>query len=116
MKRLVRIVAATAFLGYSSALFAEAWLYKIDSMSATELDFAGAFDADAYDINDLGEIVGWASYNQVSPRALLYRNGTVTWVTDDYGSNYSWAQGINNHSEVVGYFRDPDSDDLEYFA
>jgi len=69
-------------------------------MWATELDFGGV-DAEAHDINDLNEIVGWVNdpgNNPELPRAMFYKNGTATWIMDQAGYYNTHAHGMNNGS------------------
>ncbi|MCC6906716.1 MAG: hypothetical protein IT430_02130 [Phycisphaerales bacterium] len=62
----------------------------------------------AFDINDLGEIVGYGYGVDAVLHALLWRNGNVT----DLGSLSnleSKAYGINEGGVIVGYSRMPDN-------
>ena len=110
MKAIIRTAAAALMLGYASASPAQLSVYVVEDMWATELDFGGA-DAEAHDINDLNEIVGWvndpANSNPDLPRAVFYKNGTVTWIKDQAGYYNTHAYGINNSSKVVGTYQDP---------
>jgi probable HAF family extracellular repeat protein len=64
-------------------------------------DFGGAYSS-AADINDLGQIVGWANtaINDGS-HAFLYSGGTLMDL-GTLGGNESSATAINNRGEVVG--------------
>jgi probable HAF family extracellular repeat protein len=56
----------------------------------------------AYDINDLGQIVGWVDVSgAVASRAFLYDGGAVTDLGTLGGTN-SYAYGVNNARQVVG--------------
>lgn len=52
--------------------------------------------ASARDINDLGQVVGFANNAQGVRRAVLYENGDVV----DLGQGEAW--GINNQGQIVG--------------
>ena len=102
----------------------------------------GGFEEDytsyAIDINEVGQIVGWASLEGGPFRSFIWENGVMTdlgvsglvtqindlgqavgqsgshaflWqdgVITDLGAldaDYSWATGINNHGQVVGYIQ-----------
>jgi hypothetical protein len=110
MKGIIRTAAVVLMLGYASVSSAQLSFYVVEDQWATELDFGGP-DAEAHDINDLNEIVGWvndaANNDAELPRAVFYKNGTVTWITDQYGYYNTHALGINNSSRVVGTYQDP---------
>jgi probable HAF family extracellular repeat protein len=58
----------------------------------------------ANDINDNGQIVGWAGYSsapQADSHAFLYSGGTMTDL-GTLGGQYACANGINNNGQVVG--------------
>ncbi|MCL4743699.1 MAG: hypothetical protein KJZ54_16000 [Phycisphaerales bacterium] len=64
-------------------------------------------DEGANDINALGEIVG-RSYNaQRITRPYLWRNGQMIDIGGEPTDQRGFAYGINNHTEVVGYFLSP---------
>jgi uncharacterized membrane protein len=109
MKAIIRTAAAALTLGYASASPAQLTVYAVEAMSAQELDFGGV-DAEAHDINDLNEVVGWVNdpgNNPELPRAVFYKNGTATWIMDQGGYYNTHAHGINNSSRVVGAYQDP---------
>jgi probable HAF family extracellular repeat protein len=75
--------------------------YEITNMTAVPLGTLGGDSSVANDINDHGEIVGWARNGGGLKRAFLYRNGVMHDIT--VGSmNTAEAHGINNSSKVVG--------------
>jgi probable HAF family extracellular repeat protein len=52
--------------------------------------------SDARDINEPGQVVG----DVPSPRAVMWKAGEMTVLSE----SYSYALGINNGGNVVGYF------------
>jgi len=56
----------------------------------------------AYAINDSGQVVGKAETASGAYHAFLYSNGTTTDLGTQVGSS-SFAHGINNSGELVGY-------------
>lgn len=109
MKAIIRTAAAALMLGYASVSPAQLSFYAVESMSASELDFGGV-DAEAHDINDLNEVVGWVNdpgNNPELPRGVFYKNGSATWITNQSGYYNTHAHGINNSSRVVGTYQDP---------
>ncbi len=64
-------------------------------------------DEGATDINERGEIVG-RSYNaQRVTRPYLWRNGQMIDIGGEPPDAWGFAYGINNLTEVVGYFSNP---------
>ncbi|HUB51097.1 MAG TPA: hypothetical protein VL986_02940 [Terracidiphilus sp.] len=65
--------------------------------------------SDAYKINDLGDVVG-VTYDSNGGHGFLYtsRNGKVT-LLDYPGAVDTYAWGINDFGEVVGWYEVPDS-------
>src|ERR1051325_10095174 len=61
-------------------------------------DQTGTCFSYAFDINDLGEIVGGGSGG-----AFLYSNHVMTNITP-FGSSQSYAYAVNNQSQAVGYY------------
>ena len=55
----------------------------------------------AFSINERGEIAGTSFVDGV--HAVVWRNRTVTDLGTLPGDNYTFALGINDHSEVVGF-------------
>lgn len=104
-----RVVAMALALGVSMPVLAQhgrpALYYQITSISPKPFTiFQGGGNSEARDINNLGEIVGWATTAggdvHAFKRALL--GATV-----DIGAGDIWhdtfAEAINDLSEVVGY-------------
>jgi probable HAF family extracellular repeat protein len=79
--------------------------YSITSIQAVELGtMGGGNESVANDINDRGEIVGWATNLIHNRRAFLYRNGAMQDIS--FGTTtVTEARGINNLTQVVGNFR-----------
>lgn len=78
--------------------------YEVVSISTKEFTiFPGSDAAEARDINNLGEIVGWATTSTGQTHAF---KRALLGSTIDLGAGYSWnetvAEGINDNSEVVG--------------
>jgi probable HAF family extracellular repeat protein len=67
--------------------------------SFTTFDVLGAAQTNAYDINNLGQIVGF--YGSDRLHGFLYNGGSFTTI-DVPGAQYSEAFGINNSGQIVG--------------
>lgn len=91
MKRLtILIVFSNLFL--SSLSFATQYeLINLGSLGGRSI---------AYDINNIGQIVGY-SQNNGYWNAFLYDNGTMTNL-GTLGGEQSWARGINDRGQIVG--------------
>ncbi len=61
----------------------------------------------AYDLNDLGEVVGTASAGARSRHAFRFRDGALEDL-GTFGGDRSVGRGINNYGEVVGRAQDED--------
>ncbi len=64
-------------------------------------------DEGANDINELGEIVGRSYNEQAVTRPYLWRNGQMIDIGGEPADLRGFAYGINNNTEVVGYFLSP---------
>lgn len=109
-------------LGVSSTALAQhgrpPMVYEVVSVSAKEMQiFPDGDEAEARDINNLGELVGWAA-TALSDRHAFKR--TLLGSTIDVGSANPWdetvAEGINDNSEVVGYWNQFGHDRPFYWA
>ena len=67
-----------------------------DHGKITDIGTLGGVGSVAYDINDNGDVVGWANTNTGAMDAFLYRNGVMT----DLGNGE--ALGINASGQIVG--------------
>ena len=74
-----------------------AWVWDVDN-GMRELVELGGSQTQAFDINDLGQIVGYSYDATGQDHALIWENNNFT----DIGSGR--AYGINNFTEVVGYY------------
>ena len=64
-------------------------------------------DEGANDINELGEIVGRSSNAQHITRPYLWRDGQMIDIGGEPTDAWGFANGINDFTEVVGYFSNP---------
>jgi len=78
------------------------WRYAISSIKVFDLGTMGGKESVANDINDKGEIVGWANLADGAQHAFLWRNGAMEDITP-FRETFSDARGINNFTSVVGY-------------
>lgn len=65
-------------------------------------DYAGAV---ARDVNDQGDVVGYVR-GETIPLAALWRDGQLQVLGAPPGGNWSEAEAINRHGQVVGYWQD----------
>ena len=80
-------------------------VYEVVSISAKDLQiFQGQYESEARDVNNKGEIVGWATtstgHKHAFKRALL---GSTIDLGSAYPTHNTYAEGINDSAEVVGY-------------
>jgi probable HAF family extracellular repeat protein len=80
--------------------------FYISDIEVVSLGTLGGDESVAKDINDKGEIVGWAEDHSGVRRAFLYRDGAMADITFGY-LTIAEAHGINNNTQVVGYFTAP---------
>jgi len=73
------------------------------TISPLYLGALGGSWSSAYDINERGEIVGWATTADGFLHAFLWQGGTMTDLGTLDGGNMSSALAINNRGQVVGY-------------
>jgi probable HAF family extracellular repeat protein len=88
---------------------AQLFTYEIDSMSAVDLGTFGGVHSDALDVNDNGDVVGWAEEAGGVRHAFLLRGGNTVkqHVTGEIGNQPSAGNGINNLGWVVGQYEPP---------
>jgi probable HAF family extracellular repeat protein len=84
------------------ALSAPVSTYVISSITATDLGTLGGAESEARDINNAGQIVGWADYYG-GAQAFIYSNGNMHNISHDMGGWIGAANGINTQGDVVGY-------------
>jgi len=101
-------VAASLITSLASA--ADYEHYVIKKVEIFDLGTLGGDESVANDINDLGEVVGW-SYDSIDKmRAFIDRGDGIQALMPVMQGEYA-ANGINNHTHVVGEFighsRDP---------
>ncbi|MEW6736800.1 MAG: DUF3466 family protein [Acidobacteriota bacterium] len=83
--------------------------FRYNSVTMRDLGtLPGTTHSHGRDINDTGEVVGWAQSADGTLKAFLYRNNQMI---DISNGSVSAAYGINNTSQVVGYFQ---SDDVHH--
>ena len=110
MSRIVQ--GAAALLGMLCAPLASAQLftYEIDSMTAVDLGTLGGEESEALDVNNNGDVVGWARQSNGVPHGFLLRDGNTVLqdVTSELGSLAAFASGINNTGQIVGHYDPPE--------
>jgi len=79
---------------YTSALYSGGSISLLPNM-------AGFTNAQAFDINDSGQIVGTA-FDSTTFRGFLYNTGSYTNLGVLPGGTYSTASGINNSGQITG--------------
>lgn len=68
----------------------------------------------AYAINNRSQVVGWSSGNGLiagvvpGPKAFLWQNGSMINLGTPPGTSFSYARGINDSGQVVGYSPSPE--------
>ena len=80
--------------------------------SFTTLNYPGApLPTFAEGINNKGDVVGWytgsvAGYNNPNPgnHGFLYSGGVYTAINDPSATVNTYAQGINNKDQIVGFY------------
>lgn len=88
-------------VGYSGGPFGPVRAVRWFAGAVEELEFPGASQAMALDVNDHGEAVGDVMGAGISSRAVYWR-GTSGVALPELGGTLSWARGINNRSWIVG--------------
>lgn len=98
---------AAAWIYCSSAESAPSHRFAVTGVQVTDLGTLGGGRSSALDINDAGEIVGWAATAQGIQHAFLYSNGMMDDIGGSaFGPAASYASGINNARHVVGTMTD----------
>ncbi len=95
-------------IGYSRVVYQQGWQYlpwRLSETGATPLpllsDEAGS-NAMATDINELGDIVGWADADSGQDTAVIWRDGDV-WPIAEHESFYRRASATNNLGDIAGF-------------
>src|SRR5262249_3639491 len=60
----------------------------------------------AYGINDLGQIVGTYLDSNALPHSFLYSGGTYTTIDVPVANSFTFARGIKDKCQIVGYYND----------
>jgi probable HAF family extracellular repeat protein len=71
--------------------------------SVTNLGTLGGSTAQAYDINEAGQVVGYAYTASLKQHAFLWTDGVMTDLGTLPTGSTSQAFGLNNNGQVVGY-------------
>jgi probable HAF family extracellular repeat protein len=73
----------------------------------TDLGTLGGNFSFAYDINDHGQVVGYATTTSGTNHAFLYSNGTIIDLNSLLSPTSGWelqlATGINDSGQIAGY-------------
>ncbi len=74
--------------------------------SVTELGTLGGSGSQAHDINNSGQITGWANTSDGGKHAFVYSEGVMNPIITNLPSQGSTGYGINDNGEVTGGFQD----------
>jgi probable HAF family extracellular repeat protein len=102
-KLLVSLVGAVV-IAVGITLFTTTQATTTFFYTVTELGNIGGNDSLAYDINDSGQVVGYASVNPgpgVTHAVLWNNDGTLIDLRKSGAIPYNWASAINNAGQVV---------------
>ena len=89
--------------GRSGSIFYEADLSFVVTGTWIDLGTLGGEYSEARDINEIGQIVGYAETADYAIHAFVYENGVMTNLGGILGGDDSEAYGINNLGQIVGY-------------
>jgi probable HAF family extracellular repeat protein len=81
--------------------------YVVTGTAITDLGALGGANSAAFDINNTGNITGWADNWMGNRRAFLFTAGVMLDLDPAHPSTTSEARGINNHDQIVGVFTSP---------
>jgi probable HAF family extracellular repeat protein len=99
--RWTLVAAGLASVGVAT-VGTQAPTYFVRSVTVSDLGTLGGGEAQARDINQLGEIVGWSTLPDGRQRAFFYRDARMREVTAGLHEFSLDAWGINARSEIVG--------------
>jgi len=89
------------------AALAHSATYYVDSITVTDLGTLGGDQSYASDINNRGDIVGFAKDASMKRLAVRWHGGVIQDLGTPASSAFSYADGINDLGEIVGKFGDP---------
>jgi len=100
------VVAAALGIGPAAPAYAQFGLlpYYVKSATAIDVQMATVQESEALDINNDGDIVGWAVNTAGVTRAFLYAYSFMWDIGPSDPNAPSIATGVNNFREVVGYY------------
>lgn len=80
--------------------------FFFDGTKVVDLGTLGGTESTAFDLNDLGQVVGYSRMGMnnpspISTQAFVWQNETMTGL-GTLGGSVSYAYGINNKGEIVG--------------
>ncbi len=95
--------------------------YLLHSGAFTTIDYPSADTTAVYGINDKGQMVGaygtGVVQNWTEQHAFLYDGTTFTSFDAPFGGVViTWARGINNKSQIVGFYEDNTLSDFGFLA
>ena len=80
--------------------------YLYSGGNYTTNNYPSALSTTNWDINNAGQIVGFASLSGGLQASFVYSGGKYTTISDPLGTNGTSATGINNVGQLVGYYED----------
>jgi len=110
---LWRVAATLAFCGIGSTAYSGTVGFIYSDGSYTTLSVAGAFNTEAFGINNAGQIVG-DYQNGVFRQGFLYSGGSFTTLNVP-GKQQTMPFDINNAGQVVGYSNNNNGDVTQGF-
>jgi probable HAF family extracellular repeat protein len=102
MSYLRRSFAAIALLVTGTASGAT---YEITAISITDLGTLGGAESVGRDINNFGDVVGWAHAPDGRRHAFLHWRGAMQDISAGLEGYETEATGVNRHTEIVGTAR-----------
>jgi probable HAF family extracellular repeat protein len=105
--RVIGILAAFLITAPAFAQGITPYKYVITHVTVTDLQTLGGYDSFAYDINDLGDVVGSSDDAANKQRAFVFLDGQMYNIHapgDSPAFTYAEARAINNSRVVVGVY------------